>query len=131
MSDPRPNPPGLIRREIVHQDASTVTIRETWDTTVPGCPFIAIDRATFEIDRSLKSAVHQFPMRTGDYVRLAAKSRAEALEAAINRFRECGVEIERFSIMDLENGLTHLCVDGVPRFSWRWLGMWNGPERRR
>jgi hypothetical protein len=54
-----------------------------------------------------------------DYIKAAVESRAREIEAAIDRFRDCGVEIERFSIMELENGVTHLCVDGVPRFSWR------------
>lgn len=112
-----PTPPGLIKREIVHQDEHTVTIHETWDLTVPGCPMIAIKPASFELDKSMTGAVIEKAMRTDDYVRLAAKSRMDALEAAIERFRECGVEIERFSIRHLANGVTHLCIDEVPRFS--------------
>jgi hypothetical protein len=53
-----------------------------------------------------------------DYVKLAAESRARELEAAINCFRECGVEIERFSIQEHPD-MTALCIDGVPRFTWR------------
>lgn len=114
-----PNPPGLIRREIVHQDEATVTIRETWDTRVPGCPMIAINQATFEIDKTPREVMHQFPMRTADYVRFAAKARADALEAAIERFRECGVEIERFSIVEAGNGVTHLCIEPIGSvFTW-------------
>lgn len=46
-------------------------------------------------------------------------SRARAIEAAINRFRDCGVEIERFSLKERLNPMsTTLCVDGVPRFRW-------------
>lgn len=56
-----------------------------------------------------------------DYVKAAAESRAVALEAAINRFRDCGVEIERFSIIVHQErpNETVLCVDGIPRFTWR------------
>jgi hypothetical protein len=57
-------------------------------------------------------------------VRYAAESRAREIEAAIERFRECGVELARFSIVE-KDGVTYLCVDGVARFSWqiRWPGM--------
>lgn len=58
-----------------------------------------------------------FHSLTVDLVRQAREARIQAIEAAIHRFRECGVEIERFSLIDLENGITHLCIDGVPRFS--------------
>lgn len=53
-----------------------------------------------------------------EYIKAASESRSREIEAAIHRFRDCGVEIERFSIMYLDNGITHLCIDGVPRFSW-------------
>lgn len=58
-----------------------------------------------------------------DYVKAAADSRASALEAAINRFRDCGVEIERFSIQTYQDrpNETVLCVDGIPRFTWRFV----------
>jgi hypothetical protein len=52
-----------------------------------------------------------------DYVTAAAESRAIALEAAINRFRDCGVEIERFTLEEHPNCVTKLCVDGIPRFT--------------
>ena len=48
----------------------------------------------------------------------AAESRVRELEAAIIRFRDCGVEIERFSIQEHPD-MTALCIDGVPRFTWR------------
>ena len=35
-------PPGLIKREIIGQSDETVTFRETWDLTTPGCPLIAL-----------------------------------------------------------------------------------------
>ena len=54
-----------------------------------------------------------------DYVRAAAESRAKTLEAGIERFRDCGVELARFSIQEHPGGVTHLCVDGVSRLSWR------------
>lgn len=58
------HPPGLIKREIVHQDASTVTIRETWDLKVPGCPWVAFDRATFEIADNVTGCVHEYYVPT-------------------------------------------------------------------
>lgn len=56
-----------------------------------------------------------------DYVRAAVESRDREMESAINRFRECGVEIERFSIQTYQDRPTEtaLCVDGIPRFTWR------------
>ncbi len=36
------NPPGLIKRELIEDHGDSVTIRETWDLTVPGCPLVAI-----------------------------------------------------------------------------------------
>ncbi len=50
--------------------------------------------------------------------RKAIMSRVTEIEAAIERFRDCGVEIERFSIQE-HPGETRLCIDGVPRFAWR------------
>jgi transcriptional regulator NrdR family protein len=55
-----------------------------------------------------------------DLVGRAAESRAKEMEAAIVRFRECGVEIERFSVQEHPDE-SILCVDGVPRFSWRFV----------
>jgi hypothetical protein len=54
----------------------------------------------------------------GEYVKAASESRARELEAAINRYRDCGVEIERFSIHEHPDR-TELCIDDVPRFTWR------------
>lgn len=54
-----------------------------------------------------------------DNVKAASGRRARELEAAINRFRDCGVEIERFSIEENPYSITVLCVDGKPRFGWR------------
>ncbi len=55
-----------------------------------------------------------------DFVKMAAESRARAIESAIIRFRDCGVEIERFSIEEHPHGTrTVLCVDGIPRFTWQ------------
>jgi hypothetical protein len=46
-------------------------------------------------------------------------ARNEAIEAAIHRFRECGVEIERFRIVEVRStGETHLCIDGTSRLCW-------------
>lgn len=59
----------------------------------------------------------EMPM-INEYVKAAAESRAHELEAAIHCFRECGVEMERFSIEEWPDA-TRLCVDGVPRFIWR------------
>lgn len=63
------------------------------------------------------------------YIKAATESRAREINAAIHRFRECGVEIERFSIEQRPDMTTKLCVDGIPRFSWRItceLPGWNG-----
>lgn len=56
-----------------------------------------------------------------EYMRAAFESRERALEAAINRFRDCGVELARFSIVERQGRPTEtvLCVDGIPRFTWR------------
>ena len=53
-----------------------------------------------------------------DTFREAMKSRARELEAAIRRFMDCGVELARFSVQE-HPGESRLCIDGVPRFSWR------------
>jgi hypothetical protein len=53
-----------------------------------------------------------------EYVRLASESRARELEAAVSRFRDCGVEIDRFSIEEHPDK-TVLCVDGQPKFTWK------------
>lgn len=50
-----------------------------------------------------------------DYVMEATNIRVREIEAAITRFRDCGVELSRFSIEE-RSGATHLCVDGVSRF---------------
>lgn len=56
-----------------------------------------------------------------EYLKAAVEARNSSIEAAIHRFRECGVEIERFSIETRasEPGVTHLCVDGISRFNFR------------
>ncbi len=52
-------------------------------------------------------------------IKRAEESRVYQIDAAIHRFRECGVEIERFSIMNsADYSSTTLCVDGIPRFQW-------------
>lgn len=58
----------------------------------------------------------------------AAESRADALEAAIQRFRDCGVDLDRMEIQE-RRGVPEsvLCVDGVPRFTWR-LNIVGAPE---
>lgn len=66
------------------------------------------------------------------YIRAAAESRAREIEAAINRFRDCGVEIERFSIEERSDMTTMLCIDRIPRFTWRItceLPGWQGEGR--
>lgn len=54
-----------------------------------------------------------------DYIREVSDSRAREIEAAIQCFRDCGVEIERFSVEYHPDNETKLCIDGVPRLSWR------------
>lgn len=53
------------------------------------------------------------------YLKIAIQSRNSEIEAAVQRFRECGVEIERFSLVTALDGSVHLFVDGVDRSSWR------------
>lgn len=36
------NLPGLIKRELISEHGDYVTIRETWDVNVPGCPIVVI-----------------------------------------------------------------------------------------
>ncbi len=119
------NAPGLISREIVEQDEITITIREVWDLRAPGCPYIAIRTSNFTIDTDVTEFGREFSLSRVEHrhlLKAAMESRAREIEAAIQRFRDCGVEMERFSIQDQPNGMTHLCVDGVRRFTWfiRW-----------
>lgn len=37
--------PGLVKTEIVDDGGEFITIVETWDLTVPGCPLVAFDRS--------------------------------------------------------------------------------------
>jgi hypothetical protein len=65
-------------------------------------------------------AVDHQMVRLRDLTKEAAESRADALEAAIQRFRDCGVDLDRMEIQERPGGVeTVLCVDGVPRFTWR------------
>lgn len=34
--------PGLLKREIVHQDDIVIVYRETWDLKVAGCPVVVM-----------------------------------------------------------------------------------------
>jgi hypothetical protein len=65
---------------------------------------------------------------TSDYVRQTVERRAREIEAAIGRFRDCGAALARFSIVE-HGDTTHLCVDGVSRFSVkvRWPHMGEAP----
>ena len=44
--------PGLVKREIVEADDELVTIVETWDLRVPGCPIIAVRLDPFGVDEA-------------------------------------------------------------------------------
>lgn len=44
------NIPGLVMRELINDDGETVTIKETWDLTVPGCPIVIFKPGTRERD---------------------------------------------------------------------------------
>jgi hypothetical protein len=59
-----------------------------------------------------------------EFLKAAIESHNRTIEDAIHRFRDCGVEFERFSIVTRHNepGVTHLCIDGVSRFSVRIAG---------
>lgn len=55
------------------------------------------------------------------FATLAIKARTRALEAAITRFYECGVTLDRMHIVDVKNShpmKTILFVDGIERFTW-------------
>lgn len=55
-----------------------------------------------------------------DFVRLAHESRLHELDAAIQRFYNCGVTLDRMTIQETLNPHeTVLCVDDIPRFAWR------------
>lgn len=46
--------PGLVKREIVDVSGNGCTIRETWDTTVPGCPIAILEaRAILELPENV------------------------------------------------------------------------------
>lgn len=81
-------------------------------------------RIAYNIERIAKRAFRPPVDQVSNLVREAALSRAREIEAAIERFRECGVELARFSIVE-RDGVTYLCVDAVARFSWqiRWPDM--------
>lgn len=36
--------PGLVSRKVVAESADRVVIREEWDLSVQGCPFVAVRR---------------------------------------------------------------------------------------
>ncbi|KRR22139.1 hypothetical protein [Bradyrhizobium retamae] len=55
---------------------------------------------------------------TSEYWRHAVEERARLFEAVIERFRECGVELSRFTIHEHDD-TTYLFVDDVARFSVR------------
>jgi hypothetical protein len=85
------------------------------------------DATSFRLDRATASfpailnlrSLEQRGNMLNDYVKAACDSRAREIEAAIHRFRDCGVEIERFSIEEHPGPETRLCIDGVPRFIWK------------
>lgn len=55
-----------------------------------------------------------------DFMNEAMQSRFQTLEAAIQRFVECGVTLDRMKIVEFQDhSASVLCVDGVGRFIWR------------
>ena len=56
--------PGLIKREIVSQTDTHIEIVETWDLSVPGCPFVAVRLQPFGLDSDAVSATlrHHVPI---------------------------------------------------------------------
>lgn len=56
-----------------------------------------------------------------DFMKEAMKSRHSSLEQAVQRFYDCGVSLDRMEIQEhRERPLESvLCVDGIPRFTWR------------
>ncbi len=54
-----------------------------------------------------------------DFAQAAFERMNAEIEARIECFRECGVEVHRMSIVtERYNGRTSLCVDNIARFSW-------------
>ncbi len=54
-----------------------------------------------------------------DFATAATERMNAEIEARIECFRECGVELHRMSIVtERFNGRTSLCVDNIARFSW-------------
>lgn len=58
-------------------------------------------------------------MTYDEHLKATLESRSKEIEGAIHRFLESGIALEQLSILHLDNGVTHLCVDGIPRFSWQ------------
>jgi hypothetical protein len=56
-----------------------------------------------------------------NFMKEAMESRATSLERAIQRFYDCGVTLDRMEIQEHRDRPLEsvLCVDGVPRFTWR------------
>jgi len=104
--------------------ANLPTYADLYSTPPRNCPTQGrLVKEAARIMSELERAGYQVVRRTddapiGDFARYAIESRAREIEAAIGRFRDCGVELARFSIVEWQ-GATHLCIDGQSRFSWR------------
>lgn len=62
MEEDRMSIPGLVSREVIASDETTVTIREVWDPRVKGCPVVIFDRTVWPwIARTdVESVTHTF-----------------------------------------------------------------------
>lgn len=54
--------PGLVSREIIAADDWSVTIRETWDPRVEGCPMVVFDQTVWPWKKrtDVESVTHTF-----------------------------------------------------------------------
>lgn len=60
-------PPGLVRREIIDTGGEMVTIQETWDPRVEGCPLMIFDQTVWPwVKRDdVAEVVHRYPIPRG------------------------------------------------------------------
>lgn len=69
IMDIDPNPPGLLKREVIREDGDYVVVRETWDLTAPGCPMIVINLTDFTRRTDLPEVGRDVMLRRDEWER--------------------------------------------------------------
>lgn len=52
--------PGLISKEVIHEDEDHVVYREIWDLKIPGCPYVPVRYDPFRIDAAATSLTREY-----------------------------------------------------------------------